>query len=216
MSFLRFVGFLFTLCSLHAAFAELISTNAGRVGEKIITSREVVISHIIENALFRVQKGRVPKSRIDLAKVRETEFVRETTGVLIETAIYMEAVDLSTDRVSQDKIRSSVQLVRKNVGSDPLWKKLQVDPGELNQVVERKLRAKEHVNFKVQSVTTPVSDHDAQVYFDNNRLKFENLPFASFKENIKSYLLKQQVDQRLKDWFELLQSKYRVRNYLAE
>ncbi|NJL24445.1 MAG: hypothetical protein HC902_04280 [Calothrix sp. SM1_5_4] len=57
---------------------------------------------------------------------------------------------------------------------------------------------------------------EAQKYFDENRLKFGNLPFEKLKENIKAYLSKNHVDRRLKDWFDVLLSKYQVKNLIAE
>jgi hypothetical protein len=43
-----------------------------------------------------------------------------------------------------------------------------------------------------------------------------NQAFENFKENIKSYLSRTQVEHRLKDWYDLLLNKYQVKNLIAE
>lgn len=198
-------------------FAALLSTNAGRVGDSIVTSREVMINHLIEEALYRSSsKENKTTAKIRLDNVKDRDFVRETTAVLLETAIFFEAESFSSVKISAGAIAEQTRLVQKKLKSHKVWQKIRVEPQELKDILTRKLRTKEFIRFKMDSASIPISDKEAETYFNNNRLKFENLPFANFKENIKGYLSKQQSDKRLKDWFELLQSKYRVRNYLAE
>ena len=198
--------------SVPAATTKLISTHAGRVGNEVITSRGVMINHLIESALFRNNK----KTTLKPDDVKSREFIRECTGVLLETAIFFEAESFAAANVSSTHIKSQTRKAKNLLSANSTWRRLEVTPEELEQAVARKLRAKEFIRFKIDSATIPISDREAEEYFNNNKLKFENLPFEDFKTNIKSYLTKQQVDKRLKDWFELLQSKYRVRNYLAE
>ena len=93
---------------------------------------------------------------------------------------------------------------------------LEVQPAETKKAIQRKLRAKKFIRFKADSSVVPVTNTEAREYFDNNRLKFGDLPFENFKENIKAYLSRQQVEQRLRDWFEVLQNKYKVKNALSE
>ena len=42
------------------------------------------------------------------------------------------------------------------------------------------------------------------------------LEIVNFKENIKSFLSRAQVERRLKDWYDLLSNKYQVKNLIAE
>jgi len=209
--FFVFCALLFALSST-AATPKLISTNAGRVGNEVITSRGVMINHLVEAALFRNNK----KTTLKHDDVKNREFIRESTGVLLETAIFFEAESFAAANVSATQVKTQTRKAKNLLKTNATWRRLEVTEEELEQVVARKLRAKEFIRFKVDSATIPISDREAEDYFNNNKLKFENLPFEDFKTNIKSYLTKQQVDKRLKDWFELLQSKYRVRNYLAE
>ena len=58
-----------------------------------------------------------------------------------------------------------------------------------------------------------VTDAEAQQYFEDNRLKFGDLPGENFKENIKVFLTREQVNQRLGAWFEVLRSNTRFEFY---
>lgn len=199
----------------HAA---LISSSVGRVGDWVVTSREVMINHLLENALYKTSaKNKVPKATLSLARTRDREFIRETTSVLLETAIYLEAESFAqSDSNLAATIETQKSLAVIRLKNDPTWKKLKPSDKEISLFVRRKIKAKDFLRFKMESASIPISDREAEEYFQNNKLKFENLPFNNFKDNIKSYLTKQQMDRRLKDWFELLQSKYRVRNLLSE
>ncbi|OFZ19063.1 MAG: hypothetical protein A2Z20_05105 [Bdellovibrionales bacterium RBG_16_40_8] len=196
----------------HAA---IVSTSAGRVSDIVITSREVVINYMIEEALVSPD-AKSQKLALKPQDIKSAAFIRETTAALFETAIYLEAESFSETAVSEAVVESKAQDVIRKLKTNKDWKKLEVANREIKNILRRKLRAKDFIRFKIDSVAITITDQEAQDYFDNNRLKFENLNFSNFKENIKSYLTKQQADKRLKDWFELLQSKYRVHNFLAE
>ncbi len=197
------------------AHAAVVSMNAGRVADVVVTTREVVIHHLIEVALSPKPTPALLKEVISLEHPRARDFVRETTTVLLENAIFLEAESVGAAPLEKDKIQAAQALVQKKMRRNSAWLKLEVGPEELKRILTRSLRAKDFIKFKVDSAAIPISDHEAEEYFNNNRLKFENLPFANFRENIRAYLTKQQVDKRLKEWFELLQSKYRIRNHLG-
>ncbi|MNY60610.1 hypothetical protein D3C86_1971860 [compost metagenome] len=59
-----------------------------------------------------------------------------------------------------------------------------------------------------------ITDQEAQAYYDKNRIKFGSMPFSNFKENIKTFLAQQQLEERLRSWFEVIKRKYKVRNLL--
>ncbi|MEQ1664810.1 MAG: hypothetical protein ABL927_05490 [Bdellovibrionales bacterium] len=198
------------------AQAKIISSSAGKVGDRVITTREVMIYHLVEDALFNSKNNKLPQTTLDLTKIHDRQFIRETTAVLIELAIFFEAESFSANEVSKNIIQQSISLAEKRLKKNALWLNLKVDSQELESVVRKKLNSKEFIKFKVDAANIPTSEKEIEDYYNNNRLKFENLPLANFRENIKSYLIKQQIDKRIKDWVELLQIKYHVRNYLAE
>ena len=47
-------------------------------------------------------------------------------------------------------------------------------------------------------------------------MKYNGLSFENAEENIKSVLSHDQVDRRLKDWYDVLLNKYQVKNLIAE
>ena len=67
------------------------------------------------------------------------------------------------------------------------------------------------IQFKTDSSLVPVTDEEAKAYFEKNKGRFGNLPFERFKVNIKRFLIRRQVDSRLKDWFDVLQRKYKIK-----
>ncbi len=191
---------------------ELISTSAGRVGDTVITTREVMLNHLIEGALYP-KEGH---TQLDPNQIKSREFIHETTSDLLETAIAKEAAAFGVVPVSNERLNSSEKRVRRLLRRNAQWRELKPSSEEIKNIVETKLRAKDFIKFKVDSATVPITDQEALDYFNANRLKFENLPFSKFKDTIKAYLTKQRVDSRLKNWFDFLQSKYRIRNLLAQ
>jgi hypothetical protein len=192
--------------------AHIINSQAGRVADHYVTSREVLANAIVENALGRNS----PTKNLRLDKPNGREFVRECTSVLLEWAIFNESESSQTALISDGEVKATEKKIAPILKKDSQWAALKIEPKELDALVARKLRAKKFIQFKIDTSAVPVTDHEAKEYFDANKLKFEDKPFETFKETIKSFLGRQQVDRRLKDWFELLQVKYKVRNYLAE
>ena len=56
-----------------------------------------------------------------------------------------------------------------------------------------------------------VTEHDVKNYYEKNRLKFGNTPLVQVKPQIKDFLSQELLQERLKDWFEILKRKYRVK-----
>ncbi len=183
----------------------MISQTVGQVKDHILTSREVLINLFVEAALFG---GKEPPA-FDPSTYR-----KRVSGVSLEWVVYLEAQSFNTAEIKSGVVRSSVNKVRSKWGGNSRWRSLETSDQELRQVIERKLRAKEFIKFKASSSVVPVTEEEALEYYNANRNRFGNLPFSELEENIKAFLKKQQLDNRLKSWFEVLQSKYRVRNHL--
>jgi hypothetical protein len=192
--------------------AELISTGVGIVRSQVITSREVQIQNLLEVALNEKNPG----GKIKLMAIDSKAFAKSVQDTLLESVVALEAQNFNVVQISSEDVALAEKKALKVLKSSGAWKELQVSPKELNAGVRRKLQAKRFVQFRAQSSVLPVTDMEAEKYFNENRLKFGNLPFANFKENIKSYLSRNQVDRRLKDWYEVLLSKYQVKNLIAE
>jgi hypothetical protein len=197
----------------NQASAELISTGVGMVRGQVVTSREVHIQNLLEIALY---EPKTPPAKIRLHSLDSKAFNKATQEVLLETVVALEAHNFNVIQISADEVEEAKKKALKYLKRTPVWASLQVSPRELENGIHRKIQAKKFIQFRAQSSVLPVTDSEAQRYFNENKLKYENLPFENFKEDIKSYLSRAQVDRRLKDWYDVLLSKYQVKNLIAE
>lgn len=192
---------------------ELISMAVGQVRDHVLTSREVHISEGLEQALYSAQPNMPIKF---IRQVESPQFAKQVTSTLLEWVVYLEARSMAVTRLEEGEIDKALAKSKEILGRLATWQDLQVSSRELKKSLERKIMAKKLIRFRAESSVVPVSDAEAERYFHQNRLKFGNLPFENFKSSIKTFLSRQQVEKRLKDWFEVLQAKYQVRNFLAE
>lgn len=185
----------------------------GEVGDHVVTSREVRINDAVAQAING--KPATPEGYRVLVG-QERFFPGEVAKVLDEWSVYLEAKALSSgESASKAEIARVVKSVQDLWATKGAWMEMEVGEAELRTLVERKLVAQEFEQLKADPQLAPVSDEDAMAYYRKNRLRFGNLPFASFKENIKAFLTKSQTDRRLAEWREVLRRKYKVRNYIA-
>lgn len=200
---------------IQAAVPTVVSQSVGQVGGRVITSREVQISAVLDRILFPSKDA---KSAGDLYEVRlgDTGMMNEVTALLLEVVVDREAESFSVAKISEEQVEQSMRKVEKAVEGKDYWRSLEVGPTELKRFVTQKLTAKAFIQFKTNSMVGIVSDAEALAYYEKNRLKFGDLPFATFKENIKTFLAQQQLEERTRAWFEIIKRKYKVRNILAE
>ncbi|HEY8272796.1 MAG TPA: hypothetical protein VIG33_18025 [Pseudobdellovibrionaceae bacterium] len=198
-----------------AATPAVISQSVGRVGERIVTSREVQISAVLTRALFPIKEAK-PSVNLYEVHLGDSAFMGEVTALLLEVVVDKEAESFSVAKVSEEELQQSLRKIEKVVEGKTYWESLEVSPAELKRFVLQKLTAKAFIQFKTNSMVGVVSDAEALAYYEKNRLKFGDLPFSSFKENIKTFLAQQQLEERSRTWFEIIKRKYKVRNILAE
>ncbi len=183
--------------------------SVGEVAGEVVSSRAVQISSCLEQAIFK-------KGKIEIPEVSSVGFKKEVSGYLLELTVFKESQNFPVANVAATEVEKAVKEAQARLSSFELWQKLEVSPTELKANVERKLRSKRFIRFKADSSVVAVSNAEAEDYFEKNRIKFGDLPFENFKENIKAYLTRQQVEGRLRDWFEVLQNKYKVKNHLSD
>ena len=175
-----------------AVSSDLLAFSAGRVMDHVVTSREVKINYVVESVLYG-KKGRPPQWLGDASN----EFSQALSNTLLEWAVALEAENFEAATAGSQQQATAIKKVKDAVKAAKPWKALQVTDAELESLVQRKLRSKQLIQFKVQAAAVPITDTEARRYFDENRLKFGNLPFEKFKSSIKSFLRRQQVDSRL-------------------
>ncbi|MFM6929229.1 MAG: hypothetical protein ACKOX6_12245 [Bdellovibrio sp.] len=198
------------LISVPTWAATVITESVGQVANHVVTSREVQICTVIDNILFP-SKG---KSGLVEVRPEQAEFRNHVTSVLLESVIAMEAESFNVGVVSDKDLAEALAKIEKATAGKSYWGQLDVSPTELKVFANRKLVAKSFMAFKTASMVGIITDQEAQAYYDKNRVKFGSTPFAGFKENIKTFLAQQQMEERLRTWFEVIKRKYKVRNFI--
>lgn len=191
----------------------MISTTVGQVKDRVVTSREVLMHYFLDKALYgkteELKKAQPPA-------LESKAFSQQLTNHLLERVVYLESQNFPVAKVSGSETEAAVKKALSRLQSHPEWRRLEPSGSEVRDAVEQMIQAKKFIQFKAESSTVPVTDTEAEQYYEENKLRFGSLPFENFRENIKAYLTRTQSDQRLKEWFEVLQSKYKVRNFLSE
>lgn len=190
--------------------AELINRAVAQVGTQVITARQVWVSNIYDR--WKVAGSGALSPQPDWKPpIKSDSFRQALNSLILEIMVIQEAESFSIAKVEADEVDKKQNTFSKAVQSFSGWTTLEVSDSELKKMVERKMRSQNFLNFKTESANLIVTDQEAQSYFEKNRLKFGNLPFSQFQESIKDVLRKQVVENRLKDWLDILRRKYRVR-----
>lgn len=193
--------------------AALISTAVGRVQDHVVTSREIGIQLFVEQVLRSSKKAVKIEN---LPSLESRQFTEKVSDKLLERAIFIESQSFSVAQVSEASVNEGVNDVIKKLKNQSQWIAFDVTRSEIQLAVRQYLGATKFIRFKADSSAVPVTDIEALRHFEANRSRFGALPFENFRENIKFFLTRQQSEERLKEWYEVLKSKYRVRNFLIE
>lgn len=203
--------FVFALVfNVSPLFANVVLKSVGQVGQKVITSREVQISAVIESVL---QQQKSEKIEVRIPDLKSATFQMELSRVLLEKSAENESKLFNVIDLSDSEISNSLELIEKVVALNVDWKKLDVQASEVKDIVKRKLTAKKFIRFRTSSMSSIVTDSEALQYYENNRLKFGSLPYEGFKDNIKSFLSQQILEERLRSWFDVLKKKNEARAF---
>lgn len=224
---LFFLGTLFVAACAQAQPAAitreaLVSRSVGQIGNQVITSREVIISYLLGMSLDleggaagSAARGglRLDKRQKEAWAITEkSQAYREHLNqVFLELIVFLEAENFSVAQVDSGEVNKNSQRALQLFKDWDFWKKLEVGQAEIEMLVLRKMRARAFMKFKTESSQGVITDEEAKAYFEKNRVKFGAAPFGQFKENIKEFLSQEQTQNRLRDWFEVLKRKYRVR-----
>lgn len=197
----------------HQSFAaKTVVTAVAQVSDHVITSREVQISYILDKAMDtkQAQEKTVNKTQWILDPKSES-FQKHLAQVMLEMVVNYEAENFSIGDVDSNQTKAFLNHIEGFTKDWKEWKSLDVKPVEVEQMVGRKLRSKNFLKFKGQSSGIVISDEEAKAYYDKNKSKFGNSPYPQFQASIKEFLSQNQSQEKLKDWFEILKRKYRVK-----
>lgn len=214
------IALIFFLSSPFYSNAEIISevvatikTESTTGKKEVITSRQVRMDWIVETVLY--SKSQTSKKEILNSDVKSKEFETELNRFLMETVVYIESKLFKVTESKEDEINSTMTKFKEKLNnhSELLseWNTLSPTTSEIRSIIERKVQAKNFIEFKAKASLIPPTEAEVFNYYKNNRKKFGTKPYKDFKENIKNYLSKTQADQRLSEWFGVLKKKYQVR-----
>jgi hypothetical protein len=207
---------------------KIVSATVGQVGAAVITSREVQIAHVLVQWFLlnshrvnskqvsgrveqKANQGKLAKPSLVIPEYPSEVFAKALTQVILENVVANEAENFSVAQVNPEEIKQWAQVIQADFSNWGAWKSLDVTDGELESQISRRLRSQYFLRFKTESTGIKVSDSEIQDYYQRNKVRFGNLPLESFKESIRSYLTQARLEDQLKDWFEILKRKYRVR-----
>jgi hypothetical protein len=219
-----FLFILFSHYSLRANSYEIVSKVVGQVSDYFITSREiqaqVLLASIIssdlslKNESLKNDNLKEKLKENSILEISSKEFQGVLSQTILERVVGLEADSFSFAQISESEINEFKKSVESNLKDKTIWKNLQVEDSELISWFKIKKRAQKYIEYKTESSSMRISDDEARNYFDQNRYKFGSAGFVAFKENIRQFLLKQKIVSSLKEWFEVLRKKYKVRIFI--
>lgn len=194
-------------------FAEkkLVLKLVAKVDQKIMTSRDVEAHYIVE----RLTQGQVPKLPLT---VSSDDFKLATDQLIIETMVFSEAQNFSIAKVDVEEVDVAYKKIKQKISdSETLknyWQGLSYTDVQLKDFVERHSRVAKLIKYKTESSFSQVTDDEARQYYNKNRLRFGTSGFDTFKPSIKKFIAKKNSEERLREWFDVLKRKYKVRNLI--
>lgn len=201
----RTLLFILLLASAPVGAKVLISETVGVVAGRVYTSREVVLS-VLMDRLIDAQAGQSPLP----FKRGSSPDARAVGHVLLEAAVAREAEGLGLVP-EEGEAEAWATRTRGWLAGSADGRAYGFTEAEVRRVALEKSRSRGFIRMKSESLRGLVTDAEAETYFEQNRVKFGQLPFSAFRENIVSYLSQQRMEERLRSWFEILRRKYRVR-----
>jgi hypothetical protein len=214
---------LFTEASIGGA--RLVSRAVGQVGSQVVTSREVQISYAIDQAVLTsvsgpLSSGKAPISMIDrktwIIEVDDDNFRPHLSQIMTELLVRSEAESFSVAQITADEVRETAGAAKARLQDLSEWRRWEVEDSEIEEILRRRKATKQFLKFKTESSGVVIGDEEAKIYFEKNKVKFGSASFVQFKGAIKEVLAERQLEEKLKDWFEVLKRKYRVRFLNAE
>lgn len=190
----------------------------GEAGPRVVTSREVRINEAVSQVMLgpvgdAATNRKVGKSKI--LSVDDPTFPAQVLKVLDEWTVYLEATEIGSKSADKTEVNRLVKVVTDAWKGSHDWEKLEASTTEIRDIVDRKLAAQSLERLKGDASLVNVSDAEALQYFKKNRLRFGNMPFENFKDNIKAALVRTQTERRLTEWRAVLRRKYRVRTFVG-
>jgi hypothetical protein len=197
-----------TLAKQNRPTPQIVSQIIASARGHAFTSREAQISEMID---YMVHPG---ANKDLLSKVGTTKFDQNTPNVVMDWLADQESQSFKATEITPQEIQDAQKLVMAGVNKPEVvgsWNVLEVTTGEIHNLTLRQLNARKFIGFKSRASFLPITDDEAEEYFKANHGKFGDEPFSKFKDDVKALLSKKRQDDRMDEWFSILQKKYKVR-----
>ncbi len=213
IGYLLALGLLLAVVGLSYAHAENeLIRSVGQVGDDVITSRDIQVSGLMDQALKNYSESpQGKKTPINTIPSSGEIFEKNMSQGMLEWVLAKEASSFSIAEVSDAQLATTREFLLKELAEQKAWTALQVGDLELDRALKRKLQAGNFLKFKTQASSISISDQDAQSYYDKNKKRFSGMDFSSNKDRIKAVLAEQRLKESMQEWFDMLKRKYRVR-----
>jgi hypothetical protein len=182
------------------------------IENKIVTSRDVEANYLVDHALYN-------NKQISQLTIGSDDFSEALNRLLVEMMVNEEAAFFEVAKVTENETDEALKGVKTRIQENPAtksrWGHLSYNDSQMKNLVERKLRANRFIKYKSNSSYVEPTEEEARDYFKKNRLKFGTMEFDQFKSNIKKYLGTKSAEERLRDWFDVLRKKHKVKNFMT-
>lgn len=196
---MRVLFFICLLLSIPQAQGKILITTLAQVKNHVITSREVEIHQQLGKLLGERFKDMKGESLLEL--------------VIKEWLLYFEAESFYDTPVSNGEVDKKFNSILAAKKGDAKWDKLAVQNQELRDFVRRSLEADRLYVFKKKASVLPVGMNEVETEYSQNRIRYGNLTFDQAKDQIRDNKIQENLLERLKQWFVVLERKYKVQRF---
>lgn len=204
---------MFLVLVLWAFTQTTISEVVGQAGGQAVTSREVEADVIFTSLYQKVDKPNYP------LPLKGKALQSATSNLLMEVLITLEAESFRLANVSDSDVDLAIEQFQRNIVKTNLqkqWKNLEMSKEDLRTLAKRKLRAMRFLEFKKTSFVVVPTDEEIRDYFEKRKTTFSGKTYQEIKSTVEKRLQQEKIDQSLREWFQILRSKYEIRNLLIE
>ena len=176
------------------------------VDDEVISQRDILVS-----AYMNIAMDSQKKLPAQLA-LTPSEISKELNNLLVELMVDQETPFISPDETE----KKSLETLWKRLSTEPFAQKVSLKEKDVETIYLRKKRVGSFIDLKISTLVQTPSPEEIKSYFERNKSKFGNTPLDQVSDNIKTFLMQNQRDAKLKAWYEGLRKKYRAQNYIAE
>lgn len=177
--------------------------SVGQMADQVLTLRGALLSLELNRWQSSDNGGAISSSKQITPQ--------EVSAVLVEKVVALEAGTYDLTEVDNALVKKESDKFWGQLQSKELQKRFDYSREEVVAGIKEKIIYQRFIEFKGQSMRSIVTDAEAKSYFDKNRMKFGNVAFENYKPQVVSFLERQQSQERMRSWFEILKRKYQVR-----